>query len=73
MPKDDKGRNKGRFPKIAYRRCGRPALAQHLNAVVALMMASKNWDDFKRMINVAFPKKGTNLDFKFIEHDEAAN
>jgi hypothetical protein len=35
------------------------------------MTASRNWDDFKRMMNIAFPKKGTNLEFNFV--DEAAN
>ena len=27
--------------------------------------ASRNWEDFKRMMNVALPKKGTNLEFDF--------
>jgi len=52
---------------------GHPALAQHLHAVTALMTAARNWDDFKRVIGVAFPKKGTNLEFNFVEPDEAAN
>jgi hypothetical protein len=73
MPKDEKGRNKGRFPQLLTEDVGDPALAQHLHAVTALMTASRNWEDFKRMINVAFPKKGTNLNFNFIEPDEAAN
>jgi hypothetical protein len=24
---------------------------------------ARNWDEFKRMLNVTFPKKGTNLEF----------
>jgi len=36
-----------------------------LHAVTTLMMASRSWDDFKRMINVALPKKGKNLEFNF--------
>ena len=73
MPKDDRGRNKGRFPQLLTDDVGHPALAQHLHAVTALMTAARNWDDFRRMLNVAFPKKGTNLEFNFVEQDEAAN
>jgi hypothetical protein len=65
MPKDDKGRNKGRYPQLLTEEVGDPALAQHLHAVTTLMTASRNWDDFKRMINIALPKKGTNLEFDF--------
>ena len=36
-----------------------------IHAVTTLMTASRSWDDFKRMINVALPKKGTNLEFDF--------
>ena len=65
MPKDEKGRNKGNYPQLLTEDVGHPALAQHLHAVTALMTAARNWDDFKRMLNVAFPKKGTNLEFNF--------
>ena len=30
------------------------------------MTVARNWDDFKWMLNVAFPKKGDNLEFNFI-------
>lgn len=76
MPKDDKGRNRGAYTQLFTEDVGHPALAQHLHAVTALMTAARNWDDFKRMINVAFPKKGANLEFNFVEpddDDEAAN
>jgi hypothetical protein len=65
MPKDDKGRNKGRYPQLLTEDVGHPALSQHIHAVTTLMTASRNWDDFKRMMNVALPKKGTNLEFDF--------
>jgi len=70
MPKDDKGRNKGALTQLFTEDVGHPALAQHLHAVTALMTASRSWDDFKRMINVAFPKKGANLEFNFVETDQ---
>ncbi len=71
MPKDDKGRNKGRFPQLLTPDVGDPALAQHLHAVTALMTVARNWDDFKRMLNVAFPKKGDNLEFNFVMPEPA--
>jgi hypothetical protein len=73
MPKDDKGRKRGAYTQLFTEDVGHPALAQHLHAVTALMTASRNWDDFKRMINIALPKRGTNLEFNFVESDEAAH
>lgn len=40
---------------------GHPALAQHLHAVIGLMRASATWEQFKSMIDRAFPKKGAQL------------
>ena len=40
---------------------------------MALMTAARIWDGFKRMLDVAFPKK-KNLEFNFtVPDDEAAN
>jgi P63C domain len=41
---------------------GHPALSQHLHATIGLMRASNNWEQFKRSIDKAFPKKGTIAD-----------
>jgi hypothetical protein len=41
---------------------GHPALAQHLHAVIGLMRASATWDQFYRMMNRAFPKKGQTIE-----------
>jgi hypothetical protein len=46
---------------------GHPALAQHLHAVTALMKGSRNWDEFKRMIDKVFPRRGENLELEFVE------
>ena len=54
-------------------RLNRNVAAAYLHAVTALMTAARNWDDFKRMLNVAFPKKGKNLEFIFVSDEEAAN
>ncbi|WP_234450864.1 P63C domain-containing protein [Paracoccus sp. MC1862] len=40
---------------------GHPALAQHLHAVIGLMRASATWEQFKSLLDRAFPKKGTQL------------
>lgn len=41
---------------------GHPALAQHLHAVIGLMRASATWEQFKSLLDRAFPKKGAQLD-----------
>lgn len=65
MPRNDQGRKLGRNTQLLTADVGHPALAQHLHAVTALMTAARNWEEFKRMINAAFPKKGMNLQLNF--------
>lgn len=72
MPKDERGRNKGRYPQLLTEDVGDPALAQHLHAVVALMKGARNWDEFKRMLNTVFPKKGQNLELDFVDQNQGA-
>lgn len=70
MPKTDEGRSKGRYHQLFTDDVGHPALAQHLHAVVALMRAARSWEDFRRLINAALPKKGENLEFDLhVEED----
>ena len=45
---------------------GDPALAQHLYAVIGLMLASDGWDGFKHALDRAFPKRGTTLEWPLI-------
>jgi hypothetical protein len=40
---------------------GHPALAQHLYAVIGLMRIAQNWDQLKRMIDVAYPRLGASV------------
>lgn len=49
---------------------GHPALAQHLHAVIGLMRASATWDQFKSLLDRAFPKKGTQLEL-LLSDDES--
>ncbi len=48
---------------------GHPKLKEHLAAVIALMRASSNWGSFQRMLNLAFPKEGTNIPLPLEDDD----
>jgi hypothetical protein len=61
-PKDEHGNRRGRHHQLLTDDVGHPALAQHLHAVIGLMRASSGWDQFYRMMNRAFPKKGKTLE-----------
>jgi hypothetical protein len=61
-PKDEHGKRRGKHHQWLTEDIGHPALAQHLHAVIGLMRASSGWDQFYRMINRAFPKKGQTLE-----------
>ena len=67
MPKTEAGRNKGKLHQLLTEDIGHPALAQHLHAVIALMRASKSWAQFKLMLDMALPKRGTTLQFPFVD------
>ncbi len=69
MPKDSGGKRKGRLHQLFTEDIGHPALAQHLHAVITLMKASKNWNQFKLMLDMALPKRGTTLQLPFVEDD----
>jgi len=61
-PKNSKGRRRHKHHQWLSEDIGHPALAQHLHAVIGLMRASVSWDQFKTMLNRAFPKKGDTLE-----------
>lgn len=61
-PKDEKGNRKGKHHQLLTDEVGHPALAQHLYAVIGVMRAHTNWDDFLRFLNRAYPKKNSNLE-----------
>lgn len=67
MPKAEDGKRKGRLHQLLTEDIGHPALAQHLHAVITLMKASKNWGQFKLMLDTALPKRGTTLQLPFVE------
>jgi hypothetical protein len=49
---------------------GHPALAQHLHAILGLMRASSSWQSFRRILDRAFPKRGSTFELPLdIEED----
>lgn len=61
-PKDERGNRKSAHHQWLTEEVGDPKLAQHLYAVVGLMRASGTWDQFKGMLDRAFPKQGQTLE-----------
>lgn len=57
----ENGRRKSKHHQWLTPDVGHPALAQHLHAVIGLMRASANWDQFMLFIDRAFPRKGDTL------------
>ena len=64
-PPNEVGYRKARHHQWLTEEIGHPALAQHLHAVMAFMRVSKDWDQFKRMLDEAFPKRGNTLRLPF--------
>jgi len=44
---------------------GHPKLSAHIEAITALAKASTTWDQFKRMVARAYPKRDTTIPFDF--------
>ena len=65
-PKDETGRRKVKHHTFLTENVGHPRLQEHLHATMALMRASgKNWGNFMRSLQRAFPKVNTNLELPF--------
>jgi len=56
-PKNDKGYRKSKHHQWLTEEVGHPALAQHLHAVMALMRTCRDWPEFLKLMNRAFPRK----------------
>lgn len=48
---------------------GHPALAQHLYAVIGLMRIANSWEEFKRMLDRAYPKRGDTLQMELFNSE----
>jgi hypothetical protein len=71
MPVSSSGDKKGKLHQLLTDEIGHPALAQHLHAITALMRGARNWDEFLRLIDASFPKRGTNLQLDFVDEHQA--
>lgn len=60
-PKDERGNRKAAHHRWLTEDVGDPVLAQHLYAVIGLMRVANDWDQFKAMLDRAFPKRGQTL------------
>jgi hypothetical protein len=56
-PIDEKGNRRSKHHQWLTEDVGHPALAQHVYAVVGLMRIASTWDEFKSMIDKAYPKR----------------
>lgn len=61
-PKLPTGRRKHKHFQWLTEDVGDPALREHLASVIALMRASSNWNQFRLLMDRAFPKYGGTLE-----------
>ncbi len=55
-PANDNGKRKVKHHQFLTEDVGHPALAQHIYAVIGLMRVSNTWDEFRTMLDKAYPK-----------------
>lgn len=60
-PKGESGHRKSKHHQWMTPDVGDPALSTHIHSVMGFMRACDSWDQFMRMMDRAFPKKGTQL------------
>ena len=63
------GHRKRRFHQYLTRDIGHPVLTEHLSNVIFLMKSCAVWDDFKRRLNRAKPKRGDTLEIPFDDEE----
>ncbi len=61
-PTDDSGYRPHKHHQWLTPDIGHPKLRDHINGVLALMRATQSWDQFKKLLNKAFPKRGATLE-----------
>jgi hypothetical protein len=71
--RNEKGRLKHQLHRYLTAAHGIPELQAHLSAVVALMKAATNWEQFKEMLQRAFPKPNTTLSMAFDDLEQIKN
>lgn len=63
----ESGRRKHRFHQYLSEDIGNEHLQAHLTAVVPMMRAARDWSEFERLMERAFPKSGDQLRFDILD------
>ena len=58
MPRDEKGRKKGKYFQLLTKNVGYPKLREHLGSVVTMMKLSNDWPSFYRTLDRLHPRHG---------------
>jgi hypothetical protein len=66
---EETGRRKAKHHQWLTQETGHPSLDKHFNGVLALMRANNNWDQFKRGVERAYPRIGSQLALKLFDDD----
>ena len=69
--KNDSGRPKHKLFQRLTANTGYPKLREHLGSVVTLMKLSKDWDDFRRKLEVIHPRVGDTIPLPFEWTDDS--
>ncbi|MCK9412125.1 MAG: P63C domain-containing protein [Prolixibacteraceae bacterium] len=64
------GRRKTKHHQWLTDEIGHPALDRHFTGIMALMRANSKWENFKRGLERAYPKMGSQLALRLFDDDE---
>lgn len=67
---EETGRRKTKHHQWLTEETGHPALDTHFTGVMALMRANSHWEQFKRGLERAYPKIGSQLALRLFEDEE---
>lgn len=66
-PKNESGHRKTKHHQWMTDDVGHPALTAHIHSVMGFMRATDTWDQFMKMMDRAYPKKGTQIELRIEE------
>jgi len=66
-PKDERGYRKARHHQFLTEDIGHPRLAEHLYGVMGLMRIAEGWDEFIKMVDKAYPRRGDTLQLSLFQ------
>jgi hypothetical protein len=69
-PKNERGYRRARHHQFLTEDMGHPALAQHFYGVLGLMRIAETWEEFMKMMDKAYPRRGDTLQLSLFEDDE---